>query len=178
MPVSINGSGTIGGVSDFSSSNIALTDPEVTGGIYLGGTGSANYLDDYEEGEFSPRYNFGASYSGETFGYYTKVGNVVYIHISIRLNAVTGTPSGDIEITGLPFSISLLFGRFQRSPLTIMSRFWSDPPEAVRADFAGDNLILFKRAYDTGNENFTQGSDVNTSNSNRVLITGFYYTDS
>jgi hypothetical protein len=76
MAISINGSGTIGGVSDFSSSNIALTDPEITGGIYLGGTGSANYLDNYEEGTWTSGSDSGsrsvasvvADFTGSRFG--------------------------------------------------------------------------------------------------------------
>ena len=32
------------------TSGISGTDITLSGGVYLGGTGSANYLDDYEEG--------------------------------------------------------------------------------------------------------------------------------
>ena len=47
----------------------------LSGNIYLGGTGSANALDDYEEGTWTPTYN-GAS-GGTNVGYYVKVGDIV-----------------------------------------------------------------------------------------------------
>jgi len=100
MPVSINGSGIIGGVSDFSSSNIALTDPEITGGIYLGGTGSDNYLDDYEEGDWTPTadgFTFNLSY-----GRYVKVGKLVTAHF--RINVTSQSSNTTVAtINNLPF---------------------------------------------------------------------------
>ena len=58
-----------------SGSELEIARFKVGGGIALGGTGTANTLDDYEEGSFTPAY----SSSGATFtysvqnGYYTKV---------------------------------------------------------------------------------------------------------
>jgi len=77
-----------------------------TNGIYLGGTGSANYLDDYEEGTFTPALAFGGSSVGisydQQFGRYTKIGDTVHIKMRIALlNA--GSSTGTAEITGLPF---------------------------------------------------------------------------
>jgi hypothetical protein len=69
---------------------------------------NANCLDDYEEGTFTPTITSGATgvtYS-QQYGKYTKIGNVVYIHIGITLTAVSSVPGGaggDI-INGLPFT--------------------------------------------------------------------------
>ena len=108
MPVSINGSGTIGGVSDFSSSNIALTDPEITGGIYLGGTGSANYLDDYEEGTWTPIFadaETGGNSANGTVSDYRKIGNIVTITFEIRDIDLSSFNSGSrIYVRNLPFA--------------------------------------------------------------------------
>ena len=80
----------------------------LSGGVYLGGTGSANYLDDYEEGSFTP--TFGGSGGNQTvsyafqFGTYVKVGKLVFVNISV---GATGTPSGgsgDLIIANLPFN--------------------------------------------------------------------------
>jgi len=80
-----------------------------SGGVYLGGTGSANLLDDYEEGTWTPYYSSsGASFTYNTqYGSYVKVGNIV--HAQFYLNAtVTGTTSNSTEVQGLPFTAANL----------------------------------------------------------------------
>ena len=81
-------------------------DITLSGGVYVGGTGAANYLDDYEEGTFTPTLigttTAGtASYSHQN-GKYTKIGNVVHFTIYLSYSSHTGT--GNINITGLPFT--------------------------------------------------------------------------
>jgi hypothetical protein len=76
-----------------------------SGGVYLGGTGSANLLDDYEEGTWTPSFRNGFS-GTPTFanqaGRYTKIGRMVYCDFYIR---VTGTgDSSQIQVDGLPFT--------------------------------------------------------------------------
>jgi len=78
------------------------------GGVYLGGTGSANLLDDYEEGTFTPTI-IGTSSTGTftpngsyTRGRYTKVGRVVNIYFGLVYSSFTGT--GNIKLGGLPFA--------------------------------------------------------------------------
>jgi len=76
------------------------------GGIHIGGTGSANLLDDYEEGTFTPSIR-GAGDAGSWtytgFGGYTKVGRQVTV--TIQLGSITGSGgSGYLQITGLPFT--------------------------------------------------------------------------
>jgi hypothetical protein len=82
----------------------------VNGGVFIGGTGTANLLDDYEEGSFTAEF----SSSGATFtysvrqGYYTKIGNIVIYNIYIQLDgAFTGTANA-VTITGLPFTSTTL----------------------------------------------------------------------
>jgi len=55
MALVLNGNGTVTGLSDISTDlvstgDISAVDATLSGGVYVGGTGSANYLDDYEEG--------------------------------------------------------------------------------------------------------------------------------
>jgi len=87
-----------------SVTGAALTDPEITGGIFLGGTGSANKLDDYEEGTFTVTLTLdsgSATLSSDVLSY-TKVGQIVTIVGQIRLSGVS-TPSGLVSFS-LPFT--------------------------------------------------------------------------
>ena len=73
------------------------------GGIYLGGTGSANKLDDYEEGAWTPAYTGGSSGYSNQQGKYTKIGEqvTVYFLISMNNNQVGGST---LQVGGLPFT--------------------------------------------------------------------------
>ena len=76
---------------------------EVSDGIYIGGTGTANKLDDYEEGTFTPNIGGSATYSAQA-GHYRKIGNMVFANFQIQIN-VKGTGNGS-QLAGLPFTSS------------------------------------------------------------------------
>jgi len=110
MRIDSSGNTTPGGdnTQDFGSSSKRWNDLYVGGGVYLGGTGSANYLDDYEEGTWTPSVAAG-SISGTSITYtgkYVKVGDMVTF--TFRANST----SGDIQVgsyvtfSGLPFTLS------------------------------------------------------------------------
>jgi hypothetical protein len=85
--------------------------PSTSGsGITFPATQSAssdvNTLDDYEEGTFTPSVRFGGAAVGQTgtfAGFYTKVGNQVFLTIAIALTA-KGSSTGGASIGGLPFT--------------------------------------------------------------------------
>ena len=62
--------------------------------LFTGGTGSANELDDYEEGTWLPQVHTQNGHTNATYhyqqGYYTKIGRIVhaqgYIHWSCSNN--------------------------------------------------------------------------------------------
>ena len=82
----------------------------LSGGVYLGGTGSANHLDDYEEGTWTPSIvNHSGSTSGQTVaGRYVKVGRIC--HFQGVLTQGTGTVTGQVNIEGFPFTAAGTFG--------------------------------------------------------------------
>ena len=104
------GTGAPGFPNGITATGAALTDPEITGGIYLGGTGSANYLEDYEEGTWTPTLGFievGPSAGSESFGYanYTKIGNMVTLRFLMNFNDSTDVSIDDRwSVDGLPFT--------------------------------------------------------------------------
>jgi len=85
-------------------------DLHLSGGVYLGGTGSANKLDDYEEGTWTPVVADAATggntaASATTSGTYTKVGRLVKVDFTVSGVDTTGmTSSNDLHIRGLPFT--------------------------------------------------------------------------
>ena len=107
MATVINGDTGIDKVADGAS----VTNPIITGGIYLGGTGSANHLDDYEEGTWTPvladATSGGNTATGDFTGSYTKIGNQVTVYIRLVNIDKSGMTSGnELYLQGIPFSAS------------------------------------------------------------------------
>ena len=90
-----------------TTGNITAVDATLSGGVYVGGTAAANYLDDYEEGTWTPTITgdvtAGSHSNVSRVGKYTKVGNVV--HAEGYYYGTSGTGSGQMIIGGLPFSV-------------------------------------------------------------------------
>ncbi len=86
-------------------------------------SGDANTLDDYEEGIWTPVLTTtGTAPSGLGYifrsGRYTKIGNRVIAAFGIKLNALSSGGSGEITITGLPFT-SFSFGPWQENVFAV-----------------------------------------------------------
>jgi len=95
--------------ADLGKSNIRFKDLYLSGGVYLGGTGAANKLDDYEEGTWTPAITTtgsSVSYSNR-FGSYKKIGKMCVALFQINLSGVTSQGSGSFQIGGLPFSADI-----------------------------------------------------------------------
>jgi len=93
---------------DLGESSGRWQDLYLSGGAYLGGTGSANYLDDYEEGSFTPVLSGEGACTITTstaLGQYNKVGRIVNVTMFFQVSAVSGGSSGlAVQISGLPFT--------------------------------------------------------------------------
>ena len=97
-------------------------------GIYIGGTGSANYLNDYEEGTWTPKFWYANSASDQrhftggdsevdvwgTTSRYTKIGDMVtcwfdvtnFSLTSAAWTALNSAGSFNLSTDGLPFTVS------------------------------------------------------------------------
>jgi hypothetical protein len=153
---------------DFGTSARRFKDLYLAGGVYLGGTGAANKLDDYEEGTWTPAI---AGWTGTAIeGAYTKIGNTVFY--SMQTGTLTGSGSGTLEITGLPFSpntdqasgtVMASFVNF--SAETISSNAYSRTSSLIRIYESRDNtgwLALTHAALNSG--------------SSSIIISGTYTT--
>lgn len=86
-----------------SSTGVSVTgDVSVSGGVYLGGTGSANYLDDFETGTFTPTVNGVALTIAQ--GRYTKVGLAVFVEVFVRFPTTSDSTVTAITVPFTPDS--------------------------------------------------------------------------
>jgi len=98
------------GAIDWGGASNRFKDLYLSGGVYLGGTGSANKLDDYESGSFTPTFTSSGTAPSLTYttqgGTYVKVGNLVTIWIKLRISNISSAGSGNLRIAGLPFTVT------------------------------------------------------------------------
>jgi len=83
----------------------------INDGVYLGGTASANKLDDYEEGTWTPQiyYQNSTDQANATNtvsqGKYTKIGNLVFVQFRLDFSQSSSPPANDnIGVKNLPFA--------------------------------------------------------------------------
>jgi len=143
-------------------------------GVYLGGTGAANKLDDYEEGTWTPIVT-GSSTAGtmnytDRSGRYTKVGRLVTLHF--YLDADSGTGSGNLLLGGVPFTI-------YNAHFAFGSPQWnagiSYPSGGIDANWLRNNSTSFDIRCNRNNSNFVTVAYSNNVDYLRGCIT--YETD-
>jgi len=138
----------------------------LSGGVYLGGTGSANKLDDYEEGTWTPSLGGTATYNFQS-GFYTKVGRQVTLVFYMDVSSIgTGSTS---TITGVPFSSTTFapasgaisrftgtaasyvsaFGQIDSSSITIVGKTSASTSTASLSPFQNGTSIYMTITYFT-----------------------------
>ena len=166
---------------DLGMTATRFKDIYISGGLYVGGTASANKLDDYEEGTWTPSIQNGWGILNPTTstatGHYTKIGNLVYVLFKIVLNGGS-TNSNPLVVAGLPFSHDGTTGGSGVYD-TLHGSFASANSNATNVfGEVGNNgatAIIFKYRGATGLNNFT-GTD--SGNSGNFTFSGIYRTDS
>ena len=133
-----NGTAALDNTIDIGDATRRFKDLYLSGGVYLGGTGSANKLDDYEEGSFTPVVT-GISGFTTVEGKYTKIGETVHFFIKMTSNTgVTGTAGNNIS--GLPFTSNL--GEYT-SVVTVNRMFGVDLVSADYTAGVSSSLVYF-----------------------------------
>ena len=159
----------------------------VTGGIYLdgsGGTGSANKLDDYEEGTWTPVFgSTSGSFTSVTYsvqsGTYTKIGNRVFIDVRLQKTAHTiGTAGGYLLINGLPFQVANSEGAGGGSP-AISNFNFPDNVVNVSVEMRENTTQFYPALYTRDNATFSNlGPSTMNSGTAEIRATFSYYTNS
>jgi len=150
------------------------------GGLYVGGTGTANKLEDYEEGTFTPTFTNGAGFDSISYviqrGIYTKIGRIVNFRLQIELGSGVSKNGNRIEISGLPFTSS--------SALPGGGANWSYVNTKVVNSTSTNIPTLWIQSsnsniswYNTDGGSFV-GTDISGSTTNMdIYINGTYQTD-
>ena len=114
-PFSITANNWIDNTIDLGRGANRWKDLYLGGGLYVGGTASANKLDDYEEGTFSAGNPTGSTSGTITFSSsfdtlsYIKIGSWCYVMGNLQIGSISGTLSGNyITFNSLPFTIASL----------------------------------------------------------------------
>jgi hypothetical protein len=87
---------------------------EFASGLYIGGTASANLLEEYEKGTWTPTvtksYTGAYAGGGTHYGYYERVGDFVTVAFSVRLDGgISASTTWTLtNITNLPFTVTSL----------------------------------------------------------------------
>ena len=150
---------------DIGLSSFRYKDLYLSGGAYIGGTGSANHLDDYEEGTWTPTITTGSGSitldTSEDLCSYTKIGRMVYVTGRILIGAVS-SPSGALQISNLPFNVTNLGDNSPSSPVLInLYNLGSAIDGVINAEMSTGNYILIREnGHTTGNVANTMAENI------------------
>lgn len=89
---------------NFQCPTINLTGGQIAFPSAQSASADPNTLDDYQEGTWTPDVGGTATYGGENYGLYVKIGKWVYLTGALNIDAI-GTGSAT-TISGLPFAVS------------------------------------------------------------------------
>jgi hypothetical protein len=174
MPWNITNNTNSDAAIDIGHSANRFKDLYLSSGVYLGGTGAANKLDDYEEGTFTPSFN--ATTTSPTVTYntqsakYTKVGRLVTVTAFIITNTSSGG-SGHLAVDGLPFAVA----SGSDSAATIGFNFnWvsGESPHYAIGQAGTTRILLYK---DSTTNTISEPNDIKASGNTYLRLTMSYF---
>ena len=148
----------------------------VTGGT---GTATGNVLNDYEEGTWTPAYSptTGAFTTLPTVssGQYRKIGNTVFVWGNLRTagTVVLGAASGDIQITGLPFTCSTASG-YGTSSVFQQFNLASSSARLGIAITASTTIATITKNLSNAGASYVQANELSTATGNFENLIGFF----
>jgi hypothetical protein len=145
------------GTMQIGTASGRFSDLYLSGGVYLGGTGSANYLDDYEEGTWTPTHGGNNMIQNGGNASYVKVGKVVTVLADVT--SVSGSSTTN-QIGGLPFTAL-------------------NPHGSAYVSFTSGSNSPAGAYVDTTILNFMQNASTTGANiyaTERVIFVAVYYT--
>ena len=169
----------LSGTSATFSSGISVGGATATtGGIEFPATqvaiASANNLDDYEEGTWTPGLKFAASTAGITYsaqsGTYTKIGRQVTVNGFFTLSN-KGAAAGQAVITGLPFTIANTSGNYSVANFRFSVITYSGTLTGLA--FINDTSIGLEQTSEAGS--LTDILNTNFANNSSIILSLTYF---
>ena len=136
-------------------------------GIFLGGTATANKLDDYEEGTYTPTFPNGGTIGTVASGRYTVIGNMCHFNFFIYTLTITNN-TNEFRIS-LPFTPDSTIGDYTGLNLAYSGSFNSSALLPI-SHHTGAYLYFHRNS---GNANTVLNADV--QGLNELIISGWYY---
>ena len=154
------------GSVDLGNTDSRFKDLYLSGGVYLGGTGSANQLDDYEEGTWTPATG-GATLSTAS-GLYTKIGNQVTVHYHIVTTGGLPTSTSVVRIENLPFTSGSSF----TGAAPVYARYYTPNDSTLTSIIADGDTFIRLININEQNFDYTIWAELEASSNNSVDIRG------
>ena len=161
-----------------------------SGGLtFNGDTASANAIDDYEEGTFTPvcKYGSSGSYTAYTnasssYGTYVKVGQMVFFNIQSQIDNPSASNASDVGVifTGLPYTShagNSGANQYEYNTPSMRIGHWSEgnayPSPYINPN---DTIVVGFKSYNNGTGWTDIKSDeiYRSSGSNYFVISGSY----
>ena len=166
---------------DFGNPNYRFKDLYLSGGVYLGGTGAANLLDDYEEGTWTPNLilqNYGTI--GVLSGYggrYTRIGKTVFFNLYGRWNTSSRAGVQETRVS-LPFTCKAANGGYQTyAAITVsyLSAFIQNQSTYIVGGYVEDGQPHLRLHIFQGNSELPiTDTYLSASSSAGIMISGQY----
>jgi len=176
-----NASGTnVTAQIDLGQAGNVFRDAYVSGGVYFAPNAyPANYLNDYEEGTFTPIMEGTSGDPSVTYtlqsGYYTKIGKQVTWIADVRFSAWTGG-AGTLRINQLPFTANGTgSGHYQGNVHSSYMYQGTQTTNGGGYHVTGDTKAYFTRVSD-GYSTVSANSINNTAG--HLMLGGTYFTNS
>jgi len=176
IPFDVNSVGTTDGssdgVTDLGHSARRFKDLYLSGGVFLGGTASANALDDYEEGTFTVGFQGATVSANNTTALYTKIGDLVTWYWYSSDTAISSA-SGAAYLTGLPFTVLNTNNNYNPVLIAHNTYFGGSTSIGQQAyHLVGNDKVVFNTIGQANNPAFVNGSG------KFLMIQGSYKTAS
>jgi len=158
--VYVGGNGSTSIMNMYVDASVSASFIEAGGITFNGDTATANALNDYEEGTWTPLLSDGtntnASYATQV-GTYTKIGNSVHVQGRLTTTAL-GSVSGDVQIAGLPFNSANVSEAYTTASFGYAAGLNISAGVAVTGTIQANVPRIAMRTWDaaTGTTNMTQ----------------------
>ena len=140
------------------------------------GSGTSELFDDYEEGTFAPYYSGdsgGGNYAySRQAGIYTKIGNTVYYSFYITTNVVNANASGNLIITGLPYTSGSNNEHYQAASIGYYASWNNTYPSHALCDVNNTRIYIYKTHANT---HIQHAVPTDVTNGTSLIVSGHYH---